>query len=411
MASSFFEPRTAIYFSVVKREEVLLTVVALIFAAALYVELIDPKTHGDEGFHYNQIIRILSGNWRVNPAISMLPTYHYLLAVPGKLYARAGDLPYIRFFAFCLNALSIIVFYQVAKSIELQSAQLRTIQYCFLPILFPFFFLIYTDLFSLAFVLASFHFAREERYGYAGTASFCAVATRQNNILWVLFCVMLILYREKSLIRSIKKAWVFVLLFVAYAIFLWLNHGVAIGRGYQSLGVHTGNIFFMLLLFSILFVPLHIEKAPSIWKLLKEHKESWLLIPLFYLLYIGTFSPTHPDNRSTTELLFFLRNRLLFLMSSSFAWKSIFFLPIAYSVLSLIVIPLKERQFYWIYPASVLFVTPSWLIEQRYYLIPFSLFLLARKQERNCTEYLLLAFYVPVALFLFYGVASGLFFL
>lgn len=393
-----------------KRDELLLTVASLLFTLALYWAVRDPNTHRDEWVHFDQIHRIIAGVPNRNPALTTFPTYHYLLAFPARFYPPAGGLPFLRMFAFFLSALSIVAFYRMASFVDSPSSLLRTLQYCFLPITFPLFFLLYTDLFSMAFIFAALYFVIRKRYTLAGIAALGAMITRQNNLIWILLCCVLIYDSEKHFLTSLKKGWVFVLLLVAFAIFAIVNHGVAIGdRDKHPWMLTSGNVFFMLLLFFIFFLPLHLKHSRDILDLIKRNKKTLLLIPLLYLLYFFTFSPTHPYNQAAYS--FFLRNRLLLFMNSSLLWKTLFFMPMIYSVFTLMVTKFIEPRYYWFYPASVLFVLPSWLIEQRYYLIPFSLFLIARKQDESLTENTLLIVYAPTAMFFLHGILADKFFL
>ena len=97
--------------------------------------------------------------------------------------------------------------------------------------------------------------------------------------------------------------------------------------------------------------------------------------------------------------------------NKGFLIKSLLFLPIAYSFLSLFVTEFKRKSFYLLYLFSFLFLLPSWLIEQRYYLIPFSLFILFKKEENKLVENLGIWLYVIFSLIIFYLIGSGKFFL
>lgn len=44
----------------------------------------------------------------------------------------------------------------------------------------------------------------------------------------------------------------------------------------------------------------------------------------------------------------------------------------------MLVTPLKERSFLWLYPLAFLYLGGSWLIETRYAIVPLVLFLLLR---------------------------------
>ena len=82
-----------------------------------------------------------------------------------------------------------------------------------------------------------------------------------------------------------------------------------------------------------------------------------------------------------------------------------------HAVLSLCVIRLRQPVQYLIYPFAVFSVMPSWLIEQRYYLPAFALFMLFRESASPRVERALLAVNVVMALSLFVGITEGWFFL
>ena len=80
---------------------------------------------------------------------------------------------------------------------------------------------------------------------------------------------------------------------------------------------------------------------------------------------------------------------------------------IALAVLSLCVIRLRQPAHYLIYPFAVVSVIPFWLIEQRYYMPVFTLFMLFRESASPRVERALLATSVVIALYLFAGVVGG----
>ena len=83
-------------------------------------------------------------------------------------------------------------------------------------------------------------------------------------------------------------------------------------------------------------------------------------------------------------------------------------------VVALISIPsirLKRRAELLLYPMTLLFLFPSWLIEHRYYIIPFSLFLLLREQESERAEAGIALFSIIVSLGLYLPVIERTFFL
>ena len=61
--------------------------------------------------------------------------------------------------------------------------------------------------------------------------------------------------------------------------------------------------------------------------------------------------------------------------SATFMGQLLCFLPIGCALLFLSEVTLRERPFVLLYPTTFLFLLPMWLIEQRYYFIPFAFFL------------------------------------
>ena len=117
------------------------------------------------------------------------------------------------------------------------------------------------------------------------------------------------------------------------------------------------------------------------------------------------------DHSNNIGLDYYLHNALLEAMTASTGAGVVTSVAIALTVLSLCVIRLRQPVQYLLYPFAALSVMPSWLIEQRYYLPAFALFMLFRESASPRVERTLLAVNVVMALCLFVGVAEGWFFL
>ena len=76
---------------------------------------------------------------------------------------------------------TIGAFYRVARLLDSSSAGLRVLQFVFLPILFPQFFLAYTDVTGLLFVVLMVWAALGRRYGVAGLCGLLAWLVRQQH--------------------------------------------------------------------------------------------------------------------------------------------------------------------------------------------------------------------------------------
>jgi len=106
----------------------------------------------------------------------------------------------------------------------------------------------------------------------------------------------------------------------------------------------------------------------------------------------------HPHNTERAD--FFLRNAILVYFSSTALRKLLFFLPVALACLCVASVPMK-RPWWLLFPFTMLFLLPEWLVEQRYYLVPLSLFLLAREQSSPWSERLQTALFFIASVGLF----------
>ncbi len=373
----------------------------------------DTNLHVDERDHLDQITRFLQGEKTLNPLLTTIPGYHAMIAMLLKPFPNP-TLPLARTITLLLSLCSILVFFFMVKEINPESSFTKTLQYAFFPILFPFFFLIYTDVFSLLLVLLAMLFAMKKNHIGSAAIGIASILVRQNNIVWLLFLFLFLYFQElgrdkESIKNHLKKSWLFLLGFIAFAIFLLLNKGIAIGdpTGHPP-GIYFGNIYFLLFLFFLLLLPFNLANLQRIIEKLKN-KRIILFLIIFFIFYLLTFKNTHPYNQEAHS--FFLRNQILLFFTSSIALKVIFFLPIAYTLLSLSVTKLPSKACYLMYPTTILYLLPSWLIEQRYYLIPFALFLAFKEKKSNAIEYLTILAYIALALYFFYGIRHLKFFL
>jgi len=163
----------------------------------------------------------------------------------------------------------------------------------------------------------------------------------------------------------------------------------------------------MLVCFFLLFLPLIISKLPKIARL---HPALLTGVTLTCVgLFFGAFQVDHPYNVATQET--FVRNEILKVMTSSSLTRVVTGLAIALAALSLFVIRLRQPVHYLIYPFAALSLMPIWLIEQRYYLPTFALFMLFRESASPLVESAMVIVNGLVAIYLFEGVVRGLFFL
>ena len=120
----------------------------------------------DEGNHTDQITRFVHGEFLFNSFLMTIPGYHFVMAVFVKMF-KAESLSDIRLIALFLNILILPVYYLCARQIGHSNPLFKTLQFAYFPIIYPFYFLIYTDIFSLLLILAAFFFILRKMICYS----------------------------------------------------------------------------------------------------------------------------------------------------------------------------------------------------------------------------------------------------
>jgi alpha-1,2-glucosyltransferase len=230
---------------------------------------------------------------------------------------------------------------------------------------------------------------------------------RQNNVIWTAFIPVIYYYQNYGLKFGVshfteiaRKTWVFIIGFILFIAFVILNKGVAIGDAskHPAFMFSAGNIVFILFCFFLFFLPLQIANIPKVVNFIKSNFWTIPLSLALAALYWFTFKVDHPYNQIETH--YFLRNLVLTRFTASTPMKIIFFLPVIYAFWSLVVTELKEKSYYFIYLFTIIFLAPSWLIEQRYYMIPFMLFMVFRKDQILWVEVSTIVYYMFILIWL-----------
>lgn len=403
-------------------------VIALILAAS-FAYISRTKIHVDEEFHYRFITSLLKHNFHHDPDIPQLPGYHYLVFAIASLFG-AESVTAIRIISFGISLVSIGAFYLLVNQLTAADASTKTLEYIFFPLLYPFLFLIYTDVTSLLMVLLGVYLTLRQRYHFAGVVGIMACLVRQDNIVWVgfMFLLMVINLLGKmhtetslwSLIAGGRSARLFCVIagrgatylaaFVLAAAFVAINGEVAMGdrEMHPSFVLHAANIYCLFFTFFFMFLPMNIANAPKIVKLLRRHRLAVLYMAGFFLLFMATFKIDHPYNRESWD--WFLSNRILWFFLRSRLRETIFFLTIAYSILSVLCTRLYAQQYYLIFPISILQLAPEWEVDPRYYLLPCLLFLAFKEEDSKPVKYLTCLMYVLLSGHFLHGIVRGEYF-
>lgn len=387
----------------------------------------EDKLLSDEGFHWIQVAGFIHGDFAAHN-ITVIPGYHLAVAYIMKAFSL-DTVTAARYVSSVLALPAVVFFYRIVSGSGEGNAAALTQQLFLCPIIFPFFFLVYTDMISLCLLLLALWLTLDGRYRSAAAVAGISILFRQANVVWLFLFWLLALndngfFRPLSTVRSLaavrslklrdfadplRRTYMYGMFCLLFAAFVLANRGVALGdAGMHSLRMpHVTQLFLLLFMVFVLFLPLHIRNAPAILALLKSRPLLLFSSMLLYAVYIATFDASHNYN----QIDFFLRNRLIIWLHESFLNRSLAFIPMLWAFWSLAVTPLRERKYYWLYPVTALFLLPIGLVEQRYYMVPVVLFMLFRKPMDDRLEYLAAAAYIPFTMFLFMGMAVHDFFL
>jgi len=385
----------------------LLFITALLGVCFLVVRTMELKV--DEEPHFSQIHRYLAGNYAT--ATTTTGGFHAAAAIFAWLTGRSG-MEAIRLFVILISGATILTFRSLVKSFEPQATTVRTLQFALFPLLFPFWFLIYTDVFALLLLLLAVLALTRDRVHVTGILMILSVAVRQTYVVWLaLLGVWTAVVNFAAPLRQIARRGIsFGIAGALFLVFVMANNGVAVTddeNSHPSMELQTENLLFMLLCFFLMFLPLLLSKLRQIARL---PPAILIGVPLCSLaLFFGTFRVDHPWNLTTEDI--FLRNVMLEAMTSSTLAGVTTSLAIALAALSLFVIRLRQPVHYLIYPFAALSVMPAWLIEQRYYLPAFALFMVFRESASPGVERAMVVVNGLAAIYLFEGVVRGLFFL
>lgn len=398
--------------SLLRRGLALFPLVALLALLVLH----DRPVMDDELEHYAQLLRFIEGDWSQQPTLTTIPGYHALIAALAMVTGWSS-INAARFFTLLFSLCAVGVFYLLAKEIRGPFAATRSLQFAFMPLLFPFFLLMYTDSTSILCILSMMYFTLRGRYQLGGLAGLVSCLIRQNNVVWVMFMLLLSYVDEHGWTwpcwrdwRSLLgRYWLFLLTGLLFAVFVAVNGGVSIGdaEAHPLSRIYVTNIFFLLFLTFFLFLPALWARRREMRTLLQQ-RETWPVVAALFFAYWFGFTADHPYNVNYGD--YFLRNAILIFFTSSGFLKILFFIPVALAALWLWVAPLR-RNWWLLYPFTVLVLLPAWLIEQRYYLIPLSFFLLAREPESAAVEYVQLGLFVIMTALIFFVIERAWWFL
>jgi alpha-1,2-glucosyltransferase len=384
----------------------------------LYAVAIAASMHGaarsDEIYHFSQIELFRHGELRVlDKYLTTIPGYH--AAVAAALAATGLDsLGAARAVTALFGLLAVAAFHAIRRDTQRGTETLATAQFIVLPVLAPFFFLVYTDTLALALILWAAFATLRARHVASALLLSAAVLVRQSDVIWAGFLVLVVLWpaiRARNRVdiqHAVVRALPYVGPVVVFAAF-WIGNGsISLSREQAALhpefSFHVGNALAGLVLAGVL-LPLQALAGTADFRA-RFVGTPWLFaIPLVTFFSIPFFFVAdHPYNAAQTD--FFLHNRLAELMASD-AWRYAAGMFAALAVCGLASTRLVPAAAVWLYPISAFFLCAEWLIETRYLIVPFALWLAFRQHRHRVIEWTTLALWAAVAVSIIAGTLSG----
>lgn len=398
----------------------ILALIILISAIFGYIAItMNPKLHADEAFHAGQIWLFYDGQNRLAGNITVPPTYHYII---GKIVSFTGGYHdnLLRFISLCIGLLCLPAVYYAAKHYNGSSAWIKTLQIYFTPLIFPYFFVLYTDIWSLGAVALTMLLALQRHFLWAGLAGCLAILIRQDNAAWIGLIYLYICFESvnkfdkrnaiRLVLNALTKGAIFNLVFIAFLIFIYINGGVAIGDAgaHKMSSFNITNFHVFLICCWVLFLPLHIQQIPTILALIQKPTVI-IALTVSFILYIATLNNTHPYNRIMYS--YFVHNGFIHLLTDYSLIKALSFIPAAWTLLSLITMPLPDWRWRWLILIAPLAAISHPLIEPRYYIPAFFMIHVLRPRQSTEIEFFSLFVYITISAYILYSTTKGFIFL
>ena len=359
-------------------------VLAVVFIAAqtLFTSraTVNMPRYSDEDIHFRQIERMCNGNAELDRGITMLPGFHVISAWLATALGQCNEATVRR-----LNVVwglgATALGFLILLTLRSRTVAGRLIGIHFLPVAFPYYFCIYTDILALTLVLLAVYLALNERWKTAGVVGALGVIVRQTNALVLLLIALLALVEQDKTARAhqwlrayASKTWTVALGVLGVAAFVYVNGGVAIGdRDRHEAGLHVGNLIFTLLLVGMVALPVSVER---IWQNRQRLAAPafWLALLVLYSAHMSLFKLEHPYNTQVN----FLRNVVVVWAAKSLLTKTLLFVPVSFGFAAIWVTPMARRSCWVIVPVCLMSLLPEALVEQRYSIVPLCLWMLVR---------------------------------
>lgn len=366
--------------------------------------LFGSKFYVDERYHYRQIGWLWRGKLEIIPMLTTIPGYHAFIAM---LLQTTDDISVMkaRIISLFFSLFSIFIFYLIAKKIKSKDPLKKTLLFTFLPISFIYFPLVYTDMFSALLILFALYFVFKKNYNIAAVISAISIMSRQHNIIWHIFLwaysyflINNYSFLLKNIYEYIRRTFMFPVGIICFITFVFINGSVAVGdKNSHQMGFYLGNIYYFLAISGVLFLPIVLSAIIKKDIFFQKKIYIGIILSLIAGLTFFFFPPIiHGYNLGNG----FLRNIIIMFIYHNKYYASIYSIFISLGIFSFFIIKMKKYS-YILYFFIFLCLLPSWLIEQRYSIIPLMLILLLKEDDSENIEWFLVLYYFIFSVCLF----------
>jgi alpha-1,2-glucosyltransferase len=390
----------------------------ILFVAAL-VAMRHVGVFTDELNHYSQIVLFRRGDFRVyTDYLTTIPGYHAIVAAILWVF-RAESLDAARLVNVAFALIGIAGFHSLRRHLWPGTETIATAQLLVLPILVPLFFLVYTDMLALALIVWAAFATLKERHWISALLITALVGVRQNEVVWAGFLAVMAawpLWSERGMQawRTIAaRVLPYCVPVAGFLGFWWWNGSISLSHEqaavHPDLSLHAGNLFCALFLAGVL-LPMH--AIAGLRDFVDRTKQRpWLIaVPLllFAAFWFG-FRADNPFNALFPD--YYIRNGFLLAIDTQPWLRALVGAVVVLAACGLAFTRLRPAYAAWMYPFAALFLAASWLIEQRYALVPLVLWLAFREHRGRAIEFATMALWFALAVWLFRGMIAVRFFL
>jgi len=253
---------------------------------------------------------------------------------------------------------------------------------------------VYTDIAALALFLIGYLALLYRRHWLAALIFVATLLVRQDMIVFIAGLVAIDIVRRtygarlrlptRADLSAVVRAAVTVRYLPYYVLaglfgtFVYFNGGVAFldKQAHPAGTLHWGNIYFALVTFTVVFLPIVLATLPRIVRMVTR---SWQRFGGFvavviggYVFYDATLVIDHAYNFVTKER--FLHNDILIAVAGGGWERVVFYGAVVLALMTLVAVPWHRAVDMVVFaPFALLALALHWLIEPRYALVPLVL--------------------------------------